>query len=230
MIVPLAAIGLTMIGGAAHGAYHRNSRVFGPVLGELPSDGKRVSLTFDDGPNPDATPRVLDALAKHGVKATFFVLGAHAERWPELVHRVLEEGHQIGNHGYFHRKLHLKSPAYVKRDIILGKRAIERAGGPPPRFFRAPHGFRSPWVTAIARSLGERTIGWSLGVWDSDRPGVQAIVDRTIQGARSGSIVLLHDGDGYNANGDRTQTAAALPGIIQGLRDRGFDFVTLPAK
>lgn len=219
-----------MIGGAAHGAYHRNSRVFGPVLGELPSDGKRVSLTFDDGPNPDATPRVLDALAKHGVKATFFVLGAHAERWPELVHRVLEEGHQIGNHGYFHRKLHLKSPAYVKRDIILGKRAIERAGGPPPRFFRAPHGFRSPWVTAIARSLGERTIGWSLGVWDSDRPGVQAIVDRTIQGTRSGSIVLLHDGDGYNANGDRTQTAAALPGIIQGLRDRGFDFVTLPAK
>jgi peptidoglycan/xylan/chitin deacetylase (PgdA/CDA1 family) len=230
VIVPLAAVGLTMIGGVAHGAYHRNSRVFGPVLGELPSDGKRVSLTFDDGPNPDATPRVLDALAKHGVKATFFVLGAHAERWPDLVHRVLEEGHQIGNHGYFHRKLHLKSPAYVKRDIILGKRAIERAGAPAPRFFRAPHGFRSPWVTAIARSLGERTIGWSLGVWDSDRPGVQAIVDRTIEGTRPGSIVLLHDGDGYNANGDRTQTAAALPAIISGLRDRGFDFVTLPAQ
>ena len=230
MIVPLAAVGLTMIGGVAHGAYHRNSRVFGPVLGELPSDGKRVSLTFDDGPNPDATPRVLDALAKHGVKATFFVLGAHAERWPDLVHRVLEEGHQIGNHGYFHRKLHLKSPGYVKRDIILGKRAIERAGAPAPKFFRAPHGFRSPWVTAIARSLGERTIGWSLGVWDSDRPGVQPIVDRTIEGTRPGSIVLLHDGDGYNANGDRTQTAAALPAIISGLRDRGFDFVTLPAQ
>jgi peptidoglycan/xylan/chitin deacetylase (PgdA/CDA1 family) len=204
--------------------------VFGPVLGELPRDGRRVSLTFDDGPNPEATPRILDALAKHNVKATFFILGTHAERWPELVHRVLSEGHQIGNHGYFHRKLHLKSPAYVKRDIILGKRAIERAGAPAPKFFRAPHGFRSPWVTSIASSLGERTIGWSLGVWDSDRPGVQAIVDRTLHGARPGSILLLHDGDGYNANGDRMQTAKAVPQIITGLRDRGFEFVTLPAR
>lgn len=219
-----------MIGGLAHGAYHRNSPLFGSVLGELPPDGKRLSLTFDDGPNPDATPRVLEALAEQGVKATFFILGAHAERWPELVHRVAQEGHQVGNHGYFHRKLHFKSPGYVKRDILLGKRAIEHAGVASPRFFRAPHGFRSPWVTSIARSLGERTIGWSLGVWDSDRPGAEAIVDRTLNGARPGSIVLLHDGDGYNANGDRTQTAEAIPGIVTGLRNRGFDFVTLPSR
>jgi len=230
VIFPLAAAGVTLIGGLAHGAYHRNSRVFGSVLSELPPDGNRVSLTFDDGPNPDATPRVLDALAKHDVKATFFILGTHAERWPELVHRVVEEGHQVANHGNFHKKLHFKSPGYVKRDITLGKRAIERAGAPAPKFFRAPHGFRSPWVTSIARSLGERTIGWSLGVWDSDRPGVKAIVDRTLEGTRPGSIVLLHDGDGYNANGDRLQTAAALPGIINGLRERGFEFVTLPAR
>ena len=229
MIIP-AAVGLAVVGSAAHGAFYRNSRVFGSVMGELPSDGKRVSLTFDDGPNPDATPPILDALAENDVKATFFILGAHAERWPELVRRVVSEGHQIGNHGYFHRKLHLKSPFYVKRDITLGKRAIERAGGSTPRFFRAPHGFRSPWVTAIARSLGERTIGWSLGVWDSDCPGVKAIVDRTLEGARPGSIILLHDGDGYNANGDRMQTARAVPQIIARLRDTGFEFVTLPAQ
>lgn len=212
----------------AHGAFHRNSFFFGPVLGHLPTKRREVALTFDDGPNPDATPRILDALAEHGVRATFFVLGAHAERWPDLVHRVVAEGHQLGNHGYFHRKLHLKSPFYVKRDITLGKRAIERAGSSAPRFFRAPHGFRSPWVSAIARSVGERTIGWSLGVWDSDRPGIDAIVSRTLEGARPGSIILLHDGDGYNANGDRMQTAAALPRIIGGLRERGFEFVTLP--
>jgi peptidoglycan/xylan/chitin deacetylase (PgdA/CDA1 family) len=219
-----------MIGGAAHGAFHRNSRLFGSVLGHLPDDSSRVSLTFDDGPNPDATPRILDALGEQGVKATFFILGAHAERWPELVRRVVAEGHQIGNHGYFHRKLHLKSPHYVKRDIELGKRAIERAGGATPRLFRAPHGFRSPWVTWIAHSLGERTIGWSLGVWDSDRPGVRTIVDRTLEGAKAGSIILLHDGDGYNANGDRLQTAEAVPEIIAGLRRRGLDFVTLPVQ
>ena len=228
MILP-AAVGLTLVGGAAHGMFHRNSRVFGSVLGRLPGGLKRIALTFDDGPNPEATPRILDALAKRDVKATFFILGAHAELWPELVRRVAAEGHQVGNHGYFHRKLHLKSPQYVKRDIELGKSAIERAGGGTPRYFRAPHGFRSPWVTAIARSLGERTIGWSLGVWDSDRPGVSSIVDRTIEGTKPGSIILLHDGDGYNPNGDRLQTAAAVPEIITRLHDRGYEFVTLPA-
>jgi peptidoglycan-N-acetylglucosamine deacetylase len=228
VILP-AAIGLTALGGAMHGMFHRNSRVFGSVLGKLPGNGRRVSLTFDDGPNADATPRILDGLNQYGIKATFFILGAHAERFPDLVRRIVSEGHQLGNHGYFHRKLHLKSPSYVKRDIGLGKRAIERASGNMPRFFRAPHGFRSPWVTAIAQSLGERTIGWSLGVWDSDRPGVKAIVQKTIDGTKPGSIILLHDGDGYNVNGDRTQTAAAVPEIIMRLRDRGFEFVTLPS-
>lgn len=227
MIFP-AAVGLTLAGGVVHGAFHRNSKVFGPVLGHLPTHEHLVALTFDDGPNPDATPRILDTLGEYGVRATFFVLGRHAERWPELVHRAVTEGHQLGNHGYFHRKLHLKSPFYVRRDLGLGKRAIERAGAHSPRFFRAPHGFRSPWVSLIAGSMGERTIGWSLGVWDSDQPGVTAIVDRTMEGVRPGSIVLLHDGDGYNADGNRLQTAAALPRIITGLRDRGYEFVTLP--
>jgi peptidoglycan/xylan/chitin deacetylase (PgdA/CDA1 family) len=229
MIFP-AAVGLTLAGSVVHGAFHRNSKVFGPVLGHLPTREREVALTFDDGPNPDATPRILDTLGELGVLATFFVLGRHAERWPDIVHRAVAEGHQLGNHGYFHRKLHLKSPFYVKRDLGLGKRAIERAGAHTPRFFRAPHGFRSPWVSAIAGSMGERTIGWSLGVWDSDQPGVTTIVDRTMEGVRPGSIVLLHDGDGYNADGNRLQTAAALPRIINGLRDRGYEFVTLPTR
>ncbi len=226
----LPAVGLTLAGSVVHGAFHRNSKVFGPVLGHLPTREREVALTFDDGPNPDATARILDTLGSLGVLATFFVLGRHAERWPDLVHRAVAEGHQLGNHGYFHRKLHLKSPFYVKRDLGLGKRAIERAGAHTPRFFRAPHGFRSPWVSAIAGSMGERTIGWSLGVWDSDQPGVSTIVDRTMEGVRPGSIVLLHDGDGYNADGNRLQTAAALPRIINGLRDRGYEFVTLPTQ
>ena len=107
------------------------------------------------------------------MRATFFVLGRHAERWPELVRRMADEGHQIGNHGYYHRKLQFKSRVLRARDIALGH-ARDRAGRrAAPRFFRAPHGFRSPWVTPIARSLGQRTVGWSLGVWDSDRPGAE---------------------------------------------------------
>jgi peptidoglycan/xylan/chitin deacetylase (PgdA/CDA1 family) len=188
-----------------------------------------VALTFDDGPDPRGTPAVLDGLAREGVRATFFVLGRHAERWPDLVRRAADEGHAVGNHGYFHRKLHLRGPRYVREDLERGTEAIERAGAPRPRFFRAPHGFRSPWVSAIARALGQTTVGWSLGVWDSDRPGAEAIATRTVGGARPGAILLLHDGDGYNPEGDRLQTADALPRIIDELHARGFQFALLPA-
>jgi peptidoglycan/xylan/chitin deacetylase (PgdA/CDA1 family) len=228
MIVGLG-IGAVLLGGAAHGAFYRNSPIFGRPITRLATDDRAVALTFDDGPNPDATPLVLDALATRGVKATFFVLGRHAERWPELVRRVADEGHSIGNHGYFHRKLHLKSPGYVRRDLELGTQAIEIASRVRPSLFRAPHGFRSPWVTSIARSLGQRTVGWSLGVWDSDRPGVEAIATRAVEGARPGSIVLLHDGDGYDPSGDRVQTARALPLIVDRLLAQGYRFDLLDA-
>lgn len=217
-------VGAVLIGGAAHGAFYRNSPIFGRPISRLPTDDRAVALTFDDGPNPDATPLVLDALSSRGVKATFFVLGRHAERWPDLVRRVADEGHSIGNHGYFHRKLHFKSPSYVRQDLELGTQSIERASRVRPSLFRAPHGFRSPWVTAIARSLGQRTVGWSLGVWDSDRPGVQPIVERTVEGARPGSILLLHDGDGYDPTGDRVQTARAVPLIVDRLLEQGYRF------
>jgi peptidoglycan/xylan/chitin deacetylase (PgdA/CDA1 family) len=223
---------LAATGAWAHGAFHRNSPLFGRVLTRLPdaADGSRsVSLTFDDGPSPDATPMVLDALRDAGVKGTFFILGRHAERWPALVERVAREGHQLGNHGYWHRKLHFRSPAYVRDDLERGTAVIERACGERPRVFRAPHGFRSPWVTAAARALGQRVVGWSLGVWDSDRPGVDVIVQRVLDGVRPGSIVLLHDADGYDPEGDRTQTALALPAILRGLAERGYRVATLPA-
>ena len=227
-MIGAAAAGLMVAGLAAHGIWHRNSIVFGSVLARLPGDEKVVSITFDDGPNPDATPRILDVLSREGVHATFFVLGRHADRWPGLVRRMADEGHQLGNHGYFHRKLHRRFPGYIRDDLTRGADAIERASGVRPAHFRAPHGFRNPWVTPIARSLGERTIGWSLGVWDSARPGADEIVTRTLEGMRAGSILLLHDGDGYDVGGDRTQTAEAVPRIIDGLRALGFGFVTLP--
>jgi len=228
-MIALAAAGVAAAGLAAHGTWHRNSWLFGPVLNRLPASSNAVAITFDDGPNPDATPRILDVLREQGVSATFFVLGRHAERWPGLVRRMTEEGHQLGNHGYWHRKLHRRLPSYVRADLTRGTEAIVQAsGGVRPRVFRAPHGFRNPWVTPIAASLGQRTIGWSLGVWDSARPGASEIARRALNGLHAGSILLLHDGDGYDPDGDRLQTAEALPMIIRGLRDRGLQFTTLP--
>ena len=228
MIVELGT-GAVVLGGAVHGAFHRNSFLFGRPITRLRSTGLSVALTFDDGPNPEATPLILDALEARGVRATFFILGRHAEQWPDLVKRVVDAGHAIGNHGYFHRKLHFKSPSYVRTDLTLGTQAIERASGYHPRFFRAPHGFRSPWVTSIARSLGQRTVGWSFGVWDSDRPGADVIVDRILSKTEPGSILLLHDGDGYDPHGDRVQTAQAVPIIVDRLLAEGYRFDLLDA-
>jgi peptidoglycan/xylan/chitin deacetylase (PgdA/CDA1 family) len=230
LITPLVVAGAATAAAVAigsYGAFHRNSPVFGRALGRLPTHEKEIALTFDDGPNPVATPRILDVLRSENVPATFFLLGRHVERWPALARRAAEEGHALGNHGYHHRKLHFRGPAYVRVDLALGTDTIVSACGKQPTLFRAPHGFRSPWVTSIARELGQRTIGWTLGVWDSDRPGADVIVRRAVDGCGPGTILLLHDGDGYDADGDRTQTAEALPRIIRELRDRGYRFVRL---
>lgn len=227
-MISAVVAGAAIAGAALHGVYYRNSPIFGRPISSLPGSSRSVALTFDDGPNPTATPPILDALAARGVKGTFFVLGRHVDRWPELVMRMAEEGHMIGNHGYFHRKLHVHGPAYIRRDLTMGLESIERSASVRPAVFRAPHGFRNPWVTPIAASLGERTVGWSLGVWDSDRPGEDAIIRRTVDGTRAGSILLLHDGDGYDIDGDRTQTAGAVPRIVDELLARDFAFVTIP--
>jgi peptidoglycan-N-acetylglucosamine deacetylase len=227
MIGAIASAAVVSAGALVWGALERNSPLFGRVQRRLDGDENLVALTFDDGPNPDATPAILDALGAEGVAATFFILGRHADRWPALVERAAREGHAIGNHGYHHRKLLWRSPRYVREDISLGTAAIARAGAPRPTIFRAPHGQRNPWVTPIAHSEGQRTIGWSLGVWDTALPGADVIANRVVRGTRRGSIVLLHDGDGYDPAGDRMQTAQALPTIIRRLRDRGFSFAAL---
>jgi peptidoglycan/xylan/chitin deacetylase (PgdA/CDA1 family) len=224
-----AALGVSVAGAVVHGALYPNSPLFGKVIATVRPDGGQLALTFDDGPNPAATPAILDALGARGVKASFFILGRHAQRWPDLVRRIAAEGHVVCNHGYHHRKLHLRSPTYVRSDLELGTQAIVDACGVRPRFFRAPHGVRSPWVTPIARSLGQRTVGWTRGVWDSSRPGVEVIVERTLRAARPGAILLLHDGDGYDPSGDRTQTAQAVPILVDRILEAGLRFVTLDA-
>ena len=148
-VVDVGAILLLTLG--AWGMFGASSPLFGGVV-----DGRRVrrdvvALTFDDGPSPDTTPRVLDILRAEGVRATFFVLGKHAERHPEIVERIVREGHELGNHGYDHGILAFAGATQVHRQLQRTERLLRRAGGPPVRVFRAPHGFRSPFV---ARKIG----------------------------------------------------------------------------
>jgi peptidoglycan/xylan/chitin deacetylase (PgdA/CDA1 family) len=219
--------GLLAAGGAAavvtRGIVGPNSRVFGPVIGRGPRD-RGLYLSFDDGPNPRATGRILEVLEREGVPATFFMVGRYVERYPELARAVAAAGRGIGNHTYTHPKLALLGPGRIAQEIGRAHSAIVDLTGVSPWAFRAPHGYRNPFVRGVVARYGYRVFGWTLGVWDSDRPGAKIIRARVRRHARAGAILLLHDGDGYEPAGDRTQTAEALPGIIDDCRELGYEF------
>ena len=217
-----AAAGAAAAGSLALGAYYPNSWLFGRVIGRGPRDGKSAYLTFDDGPNPTATDRILDTLAAQGAPAAFFMVGAHVQGHPEIARRVVAAGHEVGNHTQHHLKLHVRGPRRIRRELEEAHDAITTLTGRKPRAFRAPHGYRNPFVAMATRRLGYRVFGWTFGVWDSARPGADEIRRRVRRQLRPGAIILLHDGDGYDPAGDRSQTAAALPGIIQDARDAGY--------
>jgi peptidoglycan/xylan/chitin deacetylase (PgdA/CDA1 family) len=210
--------------GALTAAYYPNCPIFGPVIGGGSRSERAVYLSFDDGPNPAATDWILETLAEHQVPAAFFMVGAHVRRFPGIARRVATAGHEIGNHTESHVKLHRRGPARIRFELETAHARISEATGVAPRSFRAPHGYRNPFVTTTVRRLGYEVFGWSFGVWDSDKPGAEEIRQRVRRKIRPGSIVLLHDGDGYDPLGDRTQTAAALPGIIEDVRQAGYDF------
>jgi peptidoglycan/xylan/chitin deacetylase (PgdA/CDA1 family) len=225
IVAPVAA-GLAAIAGTlAWGVYEPNSPLFGPVIGHGTEDA--VYLTFDDGPNAETTPVVLEALARADAPAAFFMVGRHARALPALTRAAADAGHLIGNHTDTHVKLHVRSPGRIGRELTAAHDTLAELARRPPAAFRAPHGYRNPFVRTATRRLGYSVFGWSFGVWDTARPGAETIRERVRAKLRPGAIVLLHDGDGYDPRGDRSQTAAALPGIIGDIRDAGYRIAPL---
>jgi peptidoglycan/xylan/chitin deacetylase (PgdA/CDA1 family) len=220
----LAGLGLLSLGVLIAAAYHRNCSLYGRVISKGPANQKSLYLTFDDGPNPSATESILQTLDASKTPAAFFMVGRSVERFPALARKVGEAGHDIGNHTYDHTKLHLKGARFIRSNLKRSHETIAEATGRPPRFFRAPHGLRNPFVTVSARQRGYALFGWTFGVWDSDRPGVEHIRRRVHGRLKAGAIILLHDGDGRDPEGDRSQTAQALPGIIADAREAGYEF------
>ena len=160
-------------------------------------------LTFDDGPAADTDP-LLDILAACHVEATFFLVGERAVARPELVARILREGHVVGNHSWDHPDLRTLPLGEVREQLERTNDAIERAGGVRPELFRAPYGFSSPAIDEIAAELGMRRVHWDVEVGDWLKPGVEAIANAIVTAA-PGAIVLLHDG-----GGDRSETVAGV--------------------
>jgi peptidoglycan/xylan/chitin deacetylase (PgdA/CDA1 family) len=175
-----------------------------------------VRLTFDDGPNRNATPTILDTLAARGVKATFFVVGSMVAANPGIVRRAGTEGHGIGNHSWSHPNLTTLDREQVTSQLARTNEAIRQATGGYPTGWRPPYGARNALVEAAARDVGLTSmVLWTVDPRDWADPPATTVRDRVLQAVRPNSIVLLHDGTGQN-------TPAALPMILDGLADRGY--------
>jgi len=204
------------------------STFFRPVLVRGPQDGKRITLTFDDGPAPTFTPQILDILREHGVPATFFVCGKNVERYPELLRRIVAEGHAVGNHTYSHPYLFFKSRRRMAEEIDRTQSVIENCVGFRPEIFRPPYGSRWFGLVPTLRERGMHLVMWSATGydWKKDASGITAAALRELE---PGAVLLLHDGHETRGESetDRSQTVAALSRIIKDARERGYIFAPL---
>jgi peptidoglycan/xylan/chitin deacetylase (PgdA/CDA1 family) len=186
-------------------------------------DGARcVALTFDDGPDPVDTPKLLDLLQGKGVKATFFVVGKRADQYPEIVRRAWSEGHLIANHTWSHYPLFcFLMPGRLRAEIERCSESVRRSSGFRPRLFRSPVGLRHPLLAPYLEDARLEYISWSIRTLDTFTTNSTVLAQRILNKAASGDIILLHD----RLPGGTEAMLEALPQVIDELRERGFEFV-----
>jgi peptidoglycan/xylan/chitin deacetylase (PgdA/CDA1 family) len=200
---------------------------YGRTFTSLPRGTKQLALTYDDGPNDPHTMRLLEILAKHNVRATFFLIGRYVQQRPEIVREIVKAGHVIGNHTFTHSLLTFKSAAEVDKELSDCRAAIQDAVGKHSSLFRPPFGGRRPAVLRIARDLGFKPIMWNVTGYDWSPPPAVAIEKKVSSQIRGGDVILLHDGGHKQMGADRSQTVMATDHLITRYKSEGYDFVTI---
>ena len=192
-----------------------------------PTDQKRIALTFDDGPDPRFTEDVLNVLNQYNVSGTFFLMGSRAIAYPEIVERINNEGHVIGNHTYFHPNLVKEADIpTLEREVTRTENTLNDIIDYRTSLFRPPYGFLYNELVEKLAEMQYLIIGWSVDSldWEEDPPEV--IASNVLDNVHPGAIILMHDGADWD--GDRTNTIAALRQIIPALQKQGYEFVTVP--
>jgi peptidoglycan/xylan/chitin deacetylase (PgdA/CDA1 family) len=202
----------------------RNRWFLDPQTDVQSRDRPCVALTFDDGPSPEVTVRVLEILRQKNAKATFFVVGRQVEKHPELARRAVAEGHVVANHTYSHPPLFcFLSPRRLREEIERTQEVIHGVAGVRPRHFRSPVGLRHPLLKAALERADLDFVLWRLRTYDTWPTTRDGLHRRILERVRPGAIVLLHDRPGPST----AAMVAALPDVIDGLRDRGYELVTV---
>ena len=215
----VACAGLA-VGAFAYASLWPSSRIFGEAL-IAPARPDELALTFDDGPNATWTPRLLEVLARHEVRATFFLLGSRAEAQPELVRRIAAAGHLIGNHSWSHPNLSRSSSSRIREELQRTQETLEQRTGAPVRYFRPPFGARRPAVFRIAREMGLTPVLWNVMTSDWSEPSAERIakhVTKAIKGQRRrgrAANIVLHDGGHRDPNANREPSVTAAGMLIE---------------
>jgi peptidoglycan/xylan/chitin deacetylase (PgdA/CDA1 family) len=233
----IAAPAAATLGSAviAFGAVYPRSQMFGATVCHTASRSQ-LAITFDDGPNPAITPKLLDLLERYEAKATFFVIGRFVRECGGLTREVADRGHLLANHTQTHPNLFWLRPTVVRQELERCQDALHQATGDIAKYFRPPYGFRNPWVISTARELGMQTVMWTLipGDWKARSGGwlaarMRPVAQRAEGSTRqsNGDVLCLHDGAHRALGGDRTCTLEALEYWLPRWRDLGLKFVTI---
>ncbi len=213
---------------AAAGMWPR-SQLLGPALHRLPQPGRTVALTFDDGPDPEVTPRVLDLLAASGAAASFFCIASRARAHPALLRRIVAEGHRVENHTLTHpRHFALLMGRALRREVADAQALLADVSGVPPSWFRAPMGLRSPPLHPVLSRTGLGLASWSRRGFDTACRDPGTVLRRLLPGAVPGAVLLLHDGNAARTASGGAVSLAVLPALLHRLRVLELSAVALP--
>lgn len=201
---------------------------YGRTFTGLAPGTKQLALTYDDGPNDPHTLRLLDVLARHGVPATFFLIGRYVQQCPDIARQIAQAGHAIGNHTLTHPLLTVQSQAEIRQQLADCQKAIANAVGEHSNLFRPPFGGRRPAVLRIARELGLEPVMWNITGYDWNAPPAAAIEGKVSRRIRGGNVILLHDGGHKQMGADRSQTVIATDHLVARYKLEGYEFVTIP--
>ncbi len=225
-----ALIGLTAAAAATAAGYQTMSPTgqwYGRTFCRGSAGSRQIALTFDDGPNDPHTLKLLDVLAKHNVRATFFMIGRYVQQRPDIARAVAQAGHVVGNHTFTHPLLIFKSELETRTELLDCRSALQDAVGEHSNLFRPPRGGRRPATLRIARDLGLETVMWNVPSGDWKNLPASAIEKNIAQRLRGGDVVLLHDGSHLAMGFDRAQTVIATANLIPQYKDEGYEFVTV---
>ncbi len=201
---------------------------YGRTFTGLKPGARQLALTYDDGPNDPHTLRLLEVLARHNVKATFFLIGRYVKQRPDIARELVRAGHVVGNHTFSHPNLIFASARETAIQLRDCERALTDAVGEHSRLFRAPFGGRRPATLKIARALDLEPVMWNVTGWDWKGKPADYIARKMIQQIRGGDVILLHDGSHQSFGADRSETVIATDRLIARYKSEGYEFVTVP--